>query len=340
MVLVLTMKMLTLKTVRSPNLTLTLNKLRLNHMIPDPSKDVETEQPPHTEPSGREGKGKGKEGASKGKEGKEDGGKDKGKSKGERDKAEQDKGERDTGEQDKGEGDKDKGEGDKGKGDKRKRKKKPKPTPRIEDIVSDEGEPNKGERHRLPPRPSTNQPRQGPREFDLPVVTIPPPPKTLVPHIHVVPKDNTIESGVQVKLFRASPATAPLEYEFRAWEQTVSQSPLYVHTSNVSVQKAKIEHELLRRTMEIVERNYKDNLPPHHLPEAQKITFSNQCSRIFVTNPKKLHKLTPTQVQDIFRHRHILIVGLESPNSRFDREALSRLGSLTALRCIQGMCRP
>jgi hypothetical protein len=89
--------------------------------------------------------------------------------------------------------------------------------------------------------------------------------------------------------------------------------------------------------MNSIERRFQNGQPPHHHHDAQEITFTNQQSCIFLTTPEKMAQLTALQIQDIFRHRHILITGLASPESHFDRKELSRLGSLTAQHSIQGV---
>jgi hypothetical protein len=101
--------------------------------------------------------------------------------------------------------------------------------------------------------------------------------------------------------------------------------------------KVEAGYELLKGTMEKVEQQYCHGRPPHHLDEAQRPEFSNQRSKIFVTTPERLQQLTVSQVQEIFRHRHILVAGGNASNVEFDHKALSRLGSLEALHTIQGV---
>jgi hypothetical protein len=50
-----------------------------------------------------------------------------------------------------------------------------------------------------------------------------------------------------------------------------------------------------------------------------------------------LAQLSALQKQEIFRHRHILESKPGPPNSKFDRQALMKLGALRAEREIQGM---
>jgi hypothetical protein len=55
-----------------------------------------------------------------------------------------------------------------------------------------------------------------------------------------------------------------------------------------------------------------------------------------VTTPDQFSKLDALEIQEIFCNRHILISGDRMRNSSFDRLALSKLGSLSAQREIQG----
>lgn len=79
--------------------------------------------------------------------------------------------------------------------------------------------------------------------------------------------------------------------------------------------------------------------PPHHDHSAQQIEYSdNAPSRIFVTTQESGVQLPANRWQEIFRHRHILQKSnLDHPRIRFDRQALIKLGSLTAQRDIQGL---
>lgn len=50
-------------------------------------------------------------------------------------------------------------------------------------------------------------------------------------------------------------------------------------------------------------------------------------------------KLKGHQVQEIFRHRHIIIPGTGPEDLEFNHHGLASLGMLTAKRQIQGVCR-
>jgi hypothetical protein len=59
-------------------------------------------------------------------------------------------------------------------------------------------------------------------------------------------------------------------------------------------------------------------------------------SEFFFTTADAFEKLKGSQIQEIFRHRHIVIPGQPQEEFQFNRRGLSMLGSLTAPREIQG----
>lgn len=58
---------------------------------------------------------------------------------------------------------------------------------------------------------------------------------------------------------------------------------------------------------------------------------------MFITTHEKVVQFSAMQTQDIFRHRHIVVSQTQRPYSRFDRQGLMKLGSLTAERNILGV---
>jgi hypothetical protein len=85
------------------------------------------------------------------------------------------------------------------------------------------------------------------------------------------------------------------------------------------------------------ERLYQNGTPLHHLDSARSLDYDPQASHFFVTTPEQLEKLTTQEIQEIFRHRHILIPGPPPRDFHFDSQGLATLGSLTAPRQIQGI---
>lgn len=105
-------------------------------------------------------------------------------------------------------------------------RRKPKVTPRIHVIESSpEGE-GRGRKRRKPMdkarrQKTTDNARRLGREPDLPVISLPDVMKN-IPAIKVVPEGKASEKGVRVKFYGAKAGKDPVEYEFKAWERTVS----------------------------------------------------------------------------------------------------------------------
>ena len=93
---------------------------------------------------------------------------------------------------------------------------------------------------------------------------------------------------------------------------------------------------MFKNMIKAIKRLFVDGRPPHHLPGASSLEYEHGSSQFFVTTQAEFEMLEPTQVQEIFRHRHILVPGNPPLDFTFDEEGLSRLGSLTAPREIQG----
>jgi hypothetical protein len=101
--------------------------------------------------------------------------------------------------------------------------------------------------------------------------------------------------------------------------------------------QAAVEHTLLRETQESVERLFVNGLPPHHQESSRSLNLLPGASKFFVTTPEDFVKMKPKEVQDIFRHRHILVPGTPPSDFQFDRAGLGQLGSLDDFREIQGL---
>jgi hypothetical protein len=89
-----------------------------------------------------------------------------------------------------------------------------------------------------------------------------------------------------------------------------------------------------------IEGAYVDGKPLHHLDSAKSPQYDQKASQFYVTTQEEFAKFKGPEIQEIFRHRHILIAGSPPDDFRFDRNGLKALGSLTARREIQGMVLP
>ena len=97
-----------------------------------------------------------------------------------------------------------------------------------------------------------------------------------------------------------------------------------------------VEYPFFREVIQAMESLYTHGCPLHHMPSATSLHHQPQSSQFFVTTLAEFERLKPAQVQEVFRHRHILVRGPPPDNFQFDLHGLSQLGSLTSARDIQG----
>ena len=84
---------------------------------------------------------------------------------------------------------------------------------------------------------------------------------------------------------------------------------------------------------------YKDGKPLHHLDSARSVEFNPKdrgVSSIFIVDAADFKQMAPREVQEIFRDRHILVLGVDAEVIRFDLAGLGSMGCLNATRQVQG----
>ena len=92
------------------------------------------------------------------------------------------------------------------------------------------------------------------------------------------------------------------------------------------------ENELLRNIVHNVEIGYVEGRPRHHHPSAHSTSFdpSNPTqSSIFVTDYADFVNMDSHLVQDIFRHRHILVLNAPLPDAGFSIATLKNFANVT-----------
>jgi hypothetical protein len=78
--------------------------------------------------------------------------------------------------------------------------------------------------------------------------------------------------------------------------------------------------------------------PPHRLHTAQSKTYDpRMMSCIFVTLWTSFKAMTAREIQEIFRHRHILVLDAPVEKLNFDCEGLETMGSLHTPRTFQSI---
>jgi hypothetical protein len=110
----------------------------------------------------------------------------------------------------------------------------------------------------------------------------------------------------------------------------------YIYLCKTFIAQAAIEYALLADIHKNIESQYQSDRPPHHQPNATMQEYRPEASQFFVTTAEIFGKLGGEDIQEIFRHRHIVISGSSSEGLRFDHHGLASLGSLDAFREIQG----
>lgn len=86
----------------------------------------------------------------------------------------------------------------------------------------------------------------------------------------------------------------------------------------------------------MVESGYVDGIPPHRLPSAMEPNYDPSASCIFVVPWDKFKVMKAADVQEQFRHRHILVLGAPVQTVNFDHEGLETVGSLQAPYMVHG----
>ena len=97
--------------------------------------------------------------------------------------------------------------------------------------------------------------------------------------------------------------------------------------------------KVLKNVQELVESNYIQGRPRHHLPEAQQIKLdpkSPNSSIFFVSDYTDFMKLSAEDIHRIARHRNIVVRSVPQDNFTWSRETLLKLGNLSQKREIQG----
>jgi hypothetical protein len=97
----------------------------------------------------------------------------------------------------------------------------------------------------------------------------------------------------------------------------------------------KMDSALFNAVDKSVKELYNKSKPLHHLPSARSRQYSPGVSEFFITTDEDLKAMSPQEVQDIMRYRHILVPG-KPTGKKFDRVTLRSIGaSLTQKRHIQ-----
>ena len=101
--------------------------------------------------------------------------------------------------------------------------------------------------------------------------------------------------------------------------------------------QADLEISVLHRVQKLVERNYVDGHPHHHLPAARDTNYTPGSSVFFIVDFVDFMKLPPFLIHRILRDRHIVVQNIPQEDFSWSLDTFSRFGSLAHRREIQGM---
>jgi hypothetical protein len=112
-----------------------------------------------------------------------------------------------------------------------------------------------------------------------------------------------------VQLSCPSAQSADITYNFSAPASTVSQKVVKVFTFAQDVWKISMEYDVFQQLQASVHSLYEENAPLHHSTNARSLTVKPNASSLCVLDYHAYKDLTQTEIQQIFRHRHILVTG-------------------------------
>jgi hypothetical protein len=101
--------------------------------------------------------------------------------------------------------------------------------------------------------------------------------------------------------------------------------------------QAQEECAILTAVQRLVESNYVNGIPRHHLPSARNVQFEEGASMFFIVDFTDFVKLKPVQIHEIYRHRNILVRNIPERGFDWSLETLSEVGALKRPREIQGL---
>ena len=100
--------------------------------------------------------------------------------------------------------------------------------------------------------------------------------------------------------------------------------------------QAQVECDVLRNVQDLVEANYENGRPKHHLPSAYMPERQEGASIFFMVQYEDFVKMSGSDIQRIGRHRHIVVRGVPQEHHEWNHATLSQVGSLNRPRDMQG----
>jgi hypothetical protein len=141
--------------------------------------------------------------------------------------------------------------------------------------------------------------------------------------------------AVEIKLWDGVVGNDPINFRHVSTCDAVCFTPFYFFIPS-NMRKGHREYPVLHEIYDMVEAGYVNGLPKHRLPEAKLPDFDPKSSSIYVATWEKFVKLTTTEVQAIFRNRHILVTDTPIEPMEFDEQGLETLAPLSQPCLFQG----
>lgn len=105
--------------------------------------------------------------------------------------------------------------------------------------------------------------------------------------------------------------------------------------------QAKLDVPLLTKIAGMLQDMYEDGLPRHWNEASSDPILHEGASSLFRIDCKKFNQMSPSQIQEVHRHRHLLVTGLDSGRQvNFDADGLQMLADIDAEVFIQRMNIP
>jgi hypothetical protein len=101
------------------------------------------------------------------------------------------------------------------------------------------------------------------------------------------------------------------------------------------VPKSQLEYGVLHNVQQLVEANYVNGRPRHHLDSSRNPSLQDGASIFFIVEHVDFAKMSARQIQDIARFRHIVVRNIAQPTFEWNSETLSEFGDLRLPRAIQ-----
>jgi hypothetical protein len=136
------------------------------------------------------------------------------------------------------------------------------------------------------------------------------------------------------------PALPTTPFAFRTHNNVVSSSLYSWSSHGHSGLQADDEYEILGLVHELVESNYFEGKPLHHLPSAHNVTLEPGALVFFIVEYTDFITFSTQTIQDMAWHRHIIIRNVPQPTFEWSLETLSKIGALNQPREIQGKSVP